>query len=422
MQGSSVEPEPQRRRERHLTETSTQTVDKTDQAFECADVNPVQKVAEYLQSGGFSSRSRTSSSCTDLSDPHGEGSEKGDNVMKTPQSKGVGRGERKRTPSTLSRRESIERKSPKSPGEIQDILKTYSTIISKSQHKQKARNNEEMNSPTSQRPNVAETSTWVGGKLVPRRLSTQSLPEELLRNKAGQVPSSPSVGSRSEVSAKDLVPKKLETQASFSGDKAGTSFKGNLNQPSNPMREDIDHGGKVLEIDRSEKQSSAVTKSDSLTSVEKADVGVSVGNTKEQVCVVTSESSSMRPTGIENENFTTPVKTTSMQKVSLEETKGAKMIVDINTQKSEKGVPIVHTDRESRHKKKYHRKLLSAHKRNERRKSLDALSPQRTSGSFLAGTQRFASSEKLDSSRDKRDPYRFSSTQSQQSPEVGIRA
>lgn len=412
-----MEPEPERRRERHLTESSTQTVDKTDQAFECADVNPVQKVAEYLQSGGFSSRSRTSSTCTDLSDPHGDGSEKGDNVMKTPQSKGAGRGERKRTPSTLSRRESIERKSPKSPGEIQDILKTYSTIITKSQHKQKARNNEEMNSPTSQRPNVAETGTWVGGKLVPRRLSTQSLPEELLRNKASQVPSSPSVGSRSMVSAKDLVPKKLETQVSITGDKAGTSFKGSLNQPSNPVREDIDHGGKVLEIDRSEKQSSAV-----MTSVEKADAGVAVENTQEQVCGVTIESSGTKPTGIENENFTTPVKTTSLQKVSLEETKGAKMIVDMNTERSEKSAPIVYTDRESRHKKKYHRKLLSAHKRNERRKSLDALSPQRTSGSFLAGTQRFASSEKLDSSRDKRDPYRFSSTQSQQSPEVGILA
>lgn len=154
-------------RERRLTESSTQTADgKVNDAFE-GDINVVQKVAEYLQSG-YSPRSRSNSTCTDLSDLHGDGSDKGDNLMKTPHRK--------------DRTDKLKTPTPKSPQEIKTIIRTYSDILSKSQkHKQK---HDDKMSPSSQKPNPTESDKHIVGKLVPRRLSSQSLPEDLLRSKA----------------------------------------------------------------------------------------------------------------------------------------------------------------------------------------------------------------------------------------------
>lgn len=171
-----------RTRVRILTESCTQTAeDKPVDAFENMDVSVVQKVAEYLQSG-YSSRSRTSSTCTELSDLLGDGSEKGENFPKTPQRR-KDRSDQTKITNTLSRRESADQRTPKSPKEIQNILKTYSNILKK-KHKHRDRVKDDKCIPSSQRPNPAENDADRAGKMVARRMSSQSLPDELLRTKS----------------------------------------------------------------------------------------------------------------------------------------------------------------------------------------------------------------------------------------------
>lgn len=150
--------------ERGLTESSTQTGDgNVNEAFK-GDINIVQKVAEYLQSS-YLSRSRSNSTCTDLSDLHGNGSDKGDNLVKTPHRK--------------DKTHKLKPQTPKSPEEIKTIIGTYSDILSKSQkHKQ-----DKMNQ-SSQKPNLTESDKHIVRKSVSRRLSSQSLPEDLLRSKS----------------------------------------------------------------------------------------------------------------------------------------------------------------------------------------------------------------------------------------------
>ena len=171
---------PEKTRVRRLTESSTQTAGSKVDTLDNVDINVVQKVADYLQSG-LHSRSRSNSTCTDLSDFHGDGSEKGDSVMKTPQRKD--RIDKLKTPTSLSRRDSADQRSPKSPSEIQSIIKTYSDILKK--QKQKPKKDDKV-VPTPQKPYPA-ASEEAGGKvkLVPRRLSSQSLPEDLIRAKQG---------------------------------------------------------------------------------------------------------------------------------------------------------------------------------------------------------------------------------------------
>ncbi|XP_053405315.1 TP53-binding protein 1-like isoform X2 [Mercenaria mercenaria] len=168
-------------RMRRLTESSTQTADGKMEAFESVDINVAQKVADYLQSG-IASRSRSNSTCTDLSDLPGEGSEKGDNLMKTPQRKD--RPDKLKTPTALKRRESADQRSPKSPQQIQSIIKTYSDILKK-KHKEKTKTDDKIG-PSSQKPNPIVIEEDNKRKMVPRQLSSQSLPEELLRTKHGR--------------------------------------------------------------------------------------------------------------------------------------------------------------------------------------------------------------------------------------------
>ncbi|KAH3698344.1 hypothetical protein DPMN_085863 [Dreissena polymorpha] len=90
-------------------------------------MNIVQKVTEYLT--GTYQRSGSNSTCTDLSDLHADGSEKGESGLKSPQLTTPGKSG---TLKSRSRRGSTEQRSPKSPHEIQTIIQTYSNILQKS--------------------------------------------------------------------------------------------------------------------------------------------------------------------------------------------------------------------------------------------------------------------------------------------------
>ncbi|XP_052279306.1 uncharacterized protein LOC127877445 isoform X1 [Dreissena polymorpha] len=159
--------------EKRVTESATQTTEnKPCVPFEDVDMNIVQKVTEYLT--GTYQRSGSNSTCTDLSDLHADGSEKGESGLKSPQLTTPGKSG---TLKSRSRRESTEQRSPKSPHEIQTIIQTYSNILQKSVKKQQERKDSVLASSQT----FTNQGEFVERSSIPRRLSTQSLPEHLLR-------------------------------------------------------------------------------------------------------------------------------------------------------------------------------------------------------------------------------------------------
>ncbi|KAH3729270.1 hypothetical protein DPMN_055237 [Dreissena polymorpha] len=141
-------------------------------------MNIVQKVTEYLT--GTYQRCGSNSTCTDLSDLHADGSEKGESGLKSPQSTTPGKSG---TLKSRSRRESTDQRSPKSPHEIQTIIQTYSNILQKSVKKQQERKDSVLASSQT----FTNQGEFVERSSIPRRLSTQSLPEHLLRPRSSYV-------------------------------------------------------------------------------------------------------------------------------------------------------------------------------------------------------------------------------------------
>ena len=421
------------RRERHSTESSTQTIPKpADDAFESLDVNVVQKVAEYLQSGyGPGSRSRTSSTCTDISDPHPEGSEKGEILLKTPV--GKAKRERVRTPSgRTSRMGSTDSVAKKSPQEIRDIVQTYSSILSKRHHKHKSINPQDTHtgSPTSHRPNITDEHMDSAGKLmIARRLSTQSLPDELLRSKDHQA-ASLSQTPRRLTGMFEPMSKFPEMHIKTNSETIATVSLPKSNN-SSPVKTDDD----VKRLGKRDAVALSLSNKLNTAGIEKAGTDMTGMKTpsKTDVKSVSEESSKesyeikeqvrhvVQPTGIENKDFVgvSLSKTGSVQKISLDSSRAKTVNIEKETTpRSSRKLTSVKLLSETRSKlvKQRNKKLLSAQKRNARRKSKDSLSPQMTSGSFLAGTQKFTEAEM--EAKDAVDPYKFVGSQSQLSPKV----
>ena len=405
------------KRERHASDTSTQTADgaaivtgdagQIEKLFEGVDASVVQKVAEYLQ-GGISpqTRSRTSSTCTDTSDLHGDGSEKSDGTaMKSPQSGKVG-SDKLKTPGTSKKRrrksgEQTPVNNPKSPQEIQNILKSYSQILLKSAQKQKKR--EEMGLSQSQM-SVLDGSQ-AGGSVISRQLSTQSLPDNASPGKSSQ-PSTPVLQrTMSTQSSKWMSAVKPHSQANVTlktQQSANIVNKANTNSlPSSSAKPDavsvhnIETNDEIIESLHQEQ--------------EKTFTGVNISH-HELVNIGTpiiQESS--KPVGVENENFPSVLKRSqnTPSKVNIKETNTLKSSeTSLQESSSKQHVIKEVTNKHSSSSKK--KKLISAEKRNKRRVQ-DTGSPQPT-GTFLSGTQRFKPITRG-------DPYNFHSSQSQTSPE-----
>ncbi|WAR00361.1 hypothetical protein MAR_024733 [Mya arenaria] len=406
-------------RERRLTESSTQTQEgKPKSVFEGVDVNVVQKVAEYLTSG-YAPRSRTNSTCTDISDQHGEGSEKSDSVMKTPQPRKAM--DKHRSPgSSRMRRESSDQKSPQ---EVKDIVKTYSNILQKSAMKQKQR--EEMRetaTTSSQRTNPE--SVLPSKAAVPRRLSTQSMPDGVHSSYIKSSQQFTATLNRTLSSQPDWITAKKPTSQGFITSKTPkNSSQGSLEIfPPKSLDKSTDNTKHESFPENSAESVSANIQAsenapETLHSVTIEDADLDL------IGVKIMDSDIAKPAGIENASFPT-VSSQNKQSVPLTETKNLTQKVPKHEQKLEistkstpvkvKGqIPQSHSGRPSNNSKKKKR-LISVEKRNKIRRTLDSGSPQMGTGSFVSGTQKFKS---IDSGEGKtRDPYKFESSQSQISP------
>ena len=426
-------------------EMSTQTMEKGPGSIEVVD-SVVQKVAEYLQTG-IQPRSRTSSVCTDLSDPHtGEGSEKGDISLKTPVSQKMegNKTPKLRTPS--GRKGSMDKQVAKSPEEVKHILQTYSSILSKSKRRRKSgegRNGEE-GLPTSQGPNLQAVVLGRRGQLEPRRLSTQSLPSELnkspITHKEGTQKISGVLDRQiSCVSEIENTGRFVALESQIGTDEKITETILTIGESPDLQQTNLDEGPEK-------------TKEDELN-IRNMNISISAAISNEQVIPKTVESN--EASGVQEKNTKSnnmiedlsilpivsappsdPITSSAVQHNEASKVTVSNLPSDRteNTDFVRKSPAVLQTNMShliesrspiviekdsfaSRKKFKHRQKVLKAvSERNALHKSAHSPGPQSSSGAFTSSTQRFQSKK---SSNSGQDPYTFHGSQSQMSPEVG---
>lgn len=401
---------------RQLIESSTQTlVEKVVVTMDVRDLQAVQKVEEYLQSGCHP-RSRTSSTSTEHSDLHADMMEKCEN-NKTPH----------RMKTSLNKRDS-DVKSPKSPKEIQDILKKYSDIILKTQQKQKAKAPNDI-SPGSQTSNHRESV--VPGHLIPRRLSTQSLPEDLIQTKQ--------LSSHSYVRLKEQFPeefgikdrmqlhvsqpsKQLEKQSQSvlscnpaktndtvcvidlcvdSKPQLSVSFNQEISEALSTNVTGMASGGREMSFSSKKETSFSSKKETSFTSSGTVNSGASVQHDNKNI-------TDPKPSGNDNEHSLVPSDMVSLQPQNFASSaKDDSHVLDCVRESDEKQM---HFLRQSLRKPKKKKQLKSLEVRN--------VHPQVTSGTFVSTTQGFVIQDSAGlKPQSGHDPYVFRGSQSQISSE-----